>query len=90
MSAYLEPPLERRPAESTPGSRWESCWVLSRLAGDLLSIPFHLLAFLMTRGTHRRAFRHALEQGARSTPGALPSATPAGGQMAADATPETT
>ena len=77
MSAYLEPPLESRPPESAPGSRWESCWVLSRLAGDLLSIPFHLIAFLMTRGTHRRAFRHALEEGARS-------------QAAADSTPETT
>jgi hypothetical protein len=66
MSAYLEPPLESRPPETAPGSRWESVWVLSRLAGDLLSIPFHLVAFLMTRGRHRRTFRIALDEGARS------------------------
>lgn len=64
MTAFDTPPQEARPADSPPGSRLETCRLLLQLAGDLLSVPFHLLAYLMTVKAHRRRFRAALEQGA--------------------------
>ncbi len=45
------------------GSRWETLTQLFVLAADLLSIPFHLIAFLMTRAAHRRRFLKALDEG---------------------------
>jgi hypothetical protein len=61
-SALASPPAA---AAAPPGSRWESAWLALLLACDLASTPFHLLAFLLTRGRQRRAFRRALEQAAR-------------------------
>jgi hypothetical protein len=47
-----------------PGSRWESAWLAVLLVADLLSIPFHLVAFTLQRGRHKRAFRRALTEAA--------------------------
>ena len=51
-------------AHASAARRIETWRVLAWLAGDLLSIPFHLLVFLCTRSRHRRAFRRALEDAA--------------------------
>ena len=67
MTAFATPPPEAQPAPSPPGSRLETCRLLMQLAGDLLSIPFHLLAFLITRRSHFRRFREALDQGASNS-----------------------
>jgi hypothetical protein len=48
-------------AASRPAGRAR---VLLWLAGDLLSIPFHLVVFLCTRSRHRRELRRALEDAA--------------------------
>ena len=64
MTAFATPPPEAQPAPCKPGSRLESCRIILVLTGDLLSIPFHLMAFLMTRTAHRRRFLSALEEGA--------------------------
>ena len=48
------------PEPVAPGSRWETAWLLVQLAGDLLSVPFHLVAFLATRRRHKRRFLAAL------------------------------
>lgn len=48
-----------------PGSRWESAWLGLQLAGDLLSTPFHLLAFVCTRGRQRRRLLDELRKAAR-------------------------
>ncbi|MHC4846377.1 MAG: hypothetical protein ACYTCU_09470 [Planctomycetota bacterium] len=45
-----------------PGSRWESAWLAVLLVADLASIPFHLVVFTLTRGSHKRAFRRALAE----------------------------
>lgn len=58
-------PLPVTAAGARPGPRAEVVLVLLQLAGDLLSIPFHLAMFLCTRGRVRRAFRHALDESAR-------------------------
>ncbi len=64
MTGYATPPPEVRAPEGAPGSRLETGLLLLQLAGDLLSVPFHLVAFLCTRAAHRRRFRAALEAGA--------------------------
>lgn len=54
----------RLPADAEPvpeGSRWETVTLLFQLAGDLASVPFHLVVFLLfTRRGHRRRFLAAL------------------------------
>jgi hypothetical protein len=57
-------PPPTAPADSPPGSRWESAWLALLLVADLASIPFHLIAFSLARGRHKRAFRRALEESA--------------------------
>jgi hypothetical protein len=47
-----------------PGSRIENAWMAVLLALDLLSIPFHVVAFLLTRRRQREAFRRTLEDAA--------------------------
>lgn len=47
------------------GSRWESAWLALQLAGDLLSTPFHVLAFLFTRGRQKRRLLDELRKAAR-------------------------
>jgi len=42
----------------------ETLLILCSLAGDLLSIPFHLFSFLCTRTRHRRDFQRALKDAA--------------------------
>jgi hypothetical protein len=51
-------------APAPPGSRAEQAVLALKLLLDLLSTPFHLLAFLLTRSRHRRALRRALEESA--------------------------
>jgi hypothetical protein len=52
-------------AAATPsGSRLEIAGLLVMLALDLLSVPFHLLVFLLSAGRQRRAFRRTLEEAA--------------------------
>ena len=63
MTAFAPPPEHARPEPAPMGSRWETCAQLVMLTADLLSIPFHLIAFLMTRAAHRRRFRRALDEG---------------------------
>ena len=60
-------PAPSAPAEGPvpPGSRWESAWLALQLAGDLLSTPFHLLAFLCTRGRQRRRLLDELHKAGR-------------------------
>jgi hypothetical protein len=60
-------PTPSAPADGPvpPGSRWESVWLALRLAGDLLSTPFHILAFLCTRGRQRRRLLDELHKAAR-------------------------
>ena len=65
MSAYSPPPPEWRPPAQAPGSRLETLVLIGKLVGDLVSVPFHLVAFLLTRNAHRRRFRHALEESTR-------------------------
>jgi hypothetical protein len=67
MKAFAPPPPEAQPEPNRPGSRLETCRILVLFAADLISVPFHLLTFLMTRTAHRRRFRQALEEGAAGT-----------------------
>lgn len=55
--AVTDPALRAVP----PGGRLENAWMAVLLALDLLSIPFHVVAFLLTRRRHREAFRRTLE-----------------------------
>lgn len=48
-----------------PGSRWESMSLALKLAGDLLSMPFHIAAFVFTRGRQRQALLDELREAAR-------------------------
>ncbi len=48
-----------------PGSRWEQLVIVLKLAGDLLSVPFHFVVFLFTSRRHRRDFRRVLSESAR-------------------------
>lgn len=52
-------------APVAPGSRWESAWLALLLAADLLSTPFHLVAFLCTRRRQRQQLLDALHEAAR-------------------------
>ena len=64
--ATTEGSQTRAPPEPVaPGSRWESAWLALRLAGDLLSTPFHVVAFLCTRRRQRKALLEALQKAAR-------------------------
>ena len=70
--APLTPPAPRAPAAPlapvapvAPGSRWESVWLALLLAGDLLSTPFHLAAFLYTRRRQRQRLLDELREAAR-------------------------
>ena len=47
-----------------PGSRLEIVWMCVTLAADLISGPFHLVGFLLTRRRQRRRFLQALREGA--------------------------
>lgn len=57
------PPTSPLPAP--PGTRAEQLLVALTLAADLLSTPFHLLVFVVTRRRHVRALQRALEDSAR-------------------------
>jgi hypothetical protein len=48
-----------------PGSRTEQLYVALLLALDLLSTPFHFLAFAFTRRRQVRALTRALQESAR-------------------------
>jgi hypothetical protein len=67
-AAFSTPPPAARPEPSPKGSLKETAGLLVVLAADLISVPFHFLAFLMTRESHCRHFQKALQQGAASTP----------------------
>ena len=79
MSSLARPPAQPAPpvaapspasapaadVPAPPGSRWESAWVALQLAGDLLSTPFHLIAFLCTRGRQKQRLLDELRRSAR-------------------------
>ena len=65
MAAYADPPPEARAPATRPASRWETLVLLVKLAGDLLSVPFHLALFVVRREGHRRRFRRSLEESTR-------------------------
>lgn len=46
------------------GSRLENAWLAVLLVLDLLSIPYHVVAFLLTRRRQREAFQRTLEDAA--------------------------
>jgi len=50
------------PEPAPPGGRLEQAGLLLRLALDLLSTPFHLLAFLLTRAAARRRLARDIEE----------------------------
>jgi hypothetical protein len=52
------------PPPTPPGSRFEQLLLTAKLALDILSTPFHLLIFCLTRARHRRALQRALEESA--------------------------
>ena len=52
------------PPPTPPGSRSEQILLTAKLALDILSTPFHLIAFLFTRARHRRALQRVLEESA--------------------------
>ena len=62
MPAFSLPPAESRPAPSPTAGPWETVVTLAQLAGDLASVPFHLVAFLLRRNAHREHFRQALTE----------------------------
>ncbi|MCB9898934.1 MAG: hypothetical protein H6825_13095 [Planctomycetes bacterium] len=62
---FATPDDAQAPPPSLPGPRKEQVVIVLQLLGDLVSVPFHLVAFLFTRSRVRRAFRHALDESAR-------------------------
>ncbi len=54
----------RTAPSAPPGSRLENALMVLHLAGDLLSNPFHLALFLLTRRAHRRQLARALQDAA--------------------------
>ncbi len=67
MTAFSTPPSTAQPEPTPKGSLGETAGLLMILAADLISVPFHFVAFLMTRGSHCRQFQKALQQAAEST-----------------------
>ena len=61
MTAPAEDPA---PRPLPRGSRADLLRLLGWLVADLVSIPFHLLIFLLRRGRLRRRFRRMLEESA--------------------------
>jgi hypothetical protein len=52
------------PRRATPSPRAETALIVGSLLADLLSIPFHLVAYLFNRTRHRREFQRALKDAA--------------------------
>jgi hypothetical protein len=67
MTAFSTPPPAAQPEPSPKGSLGETTGLLLVLAADLISVPFHFVAFLMTRDSHCRHFQKSLQQAADST-----------------------
>ena len=59
-AAQRDVPLRGQPAPDGPA--FEVVRLVAWLVGDLVSIPFHLVAFRFRRGRLRRQFRRTLEE----------------------------
>ena len=59
-AAGAEVPLRGQPAPTGPA--FEVGRLVAWLSGDLVSIPFHLVAFLFRRGHLRRQLRRTIEE----------------------------